>query len=85
MLIDDISSFTHPNAACVQGQTISSAPHFFTAAGIINNSSPPTIIGSSSDNNVTVYVKFKDAWRIKVNSLTTARKHVGVALLITPL
>ena len=82
MPIDDISSFTRPNAACVQWQTFSSAPYFFTA--IVPNSSPPIIIGGSSDkdvtSDVTVYVKSKDTWR-KVDSLTTARKHVGVALL----
>lgn len=77
--VDDISLFTRPNP---QWQKFSSAPYFFTT--IVPNSSPPIIVGGSSDKDVTsdvvLYDISKDLWR-KVDSLTTARKHVGLGLL----
>ena len=81
--VDNISFLTEPDATCTQmWGKFSPTPHFYTA--IVPNSSPPIIIGGSNDkentSDVTLHDKSKDSWR-KVDSLTTARKLVGLGLL----
>ena len=69
-----------------QWQDLSAATHYATAT--IPYSNPPVIIGGKSHFNqggiptsdVFLYDSSKNSWK-KVNSLTSARKHVGVALL----
>ena len=60
----------------------SSAPRSFTA--IVPNSNPPVIIGGSNRKGLTsgvgIYNNSKESWK-KVDSMTTARKHVGLGLL----
>ena len=62
---------------------LSYAPYFHTAT--VPYSNPPVIIGGDDVNDVptcdiTLYDSSKNSWR-KVESLTSARKNVGVALV----
>ena len=69
-----------------QWKIMSPAPHYGTA--IVPYSNPPVIIGGHSHSNqgavptsdVCVYDSSKNSWS-KVDSLTSARKHVGIGLL----
>ena len=75
-----------PGAVPVQWKELSAATHYGTTA--IPYSNPPVIIGGSNCHNqggvptsdVFLYDIHKNLWR-KVDSLTTARDYVGVALL----
>ena len=84
-----ISSLDQPlstGAVTRQWQKLSSATHWDTAT--VPYSNPPVIIGGSSHSNqggvptsdVSLYDSSKNLWR-KVDSLTSARDNVGVALL----
>ena len=84
-----ISSLDQPlstGAVTRQWQKLSSATHWDTAT--VPYSNPPVIIGGSSHadqgsvptSEVSLYDSSKNLWR-KVDSLTSARKNVGVALL----
>ena len=84
-----ISSLDQPlstGAVTRQWQKLSSATHWNTAT--VPYSNPPVIIGGTSHVNqgsvptsdVSLYDSSKNLWR-KVDSLTSARKNVGVALL----
>ena len=84
-----ISSLDQPlstGAVTRQWQKLSVATHWDTAT--VPYSNPPVIIGGQSHYNqgavptsdVFLYDSSKNLWK-KVNSLTSARKHIGVALL----
>ena len=70
-------------ATSTQWKELSAVTHFDTA--IIPYSNPAVIVGGKDINgiaecDVTLYDDVKKSWR-KVDSLTSARGHVGVALL----
>ena len=75
-----------PGAVPVQWKKLSAPTHYFTTT--IPYSNPAVIIGGSNHSNqggartsdVSLYDTRKDLWR-KVDSLTSARSMVGVALL----
>ena len=71
------------SATSNQWKIISSAPHYNTATVPFSN--PPVIIGGNDVKGVctcdiTLYDSSKNSWS-KVDSLTSARSNVGVALL----
>ena len=71
------------SATSNQWKIMSSAPHFNTTT--VPCSNPPVIIGGSDVKGVTtcditLYDSSKNSWS-KVDSLTSARKNVGVALV----
>ena len=64
-------------------EEISPAPHYYSVT--VPYSNPPLIIGGNNvkgvpTSDISLYDTSKKSW-IKVNSLTTARKHVGVATI----
>ena len=71
-----------PGALPVQWKELSAATHFYTAT--IPYSNPAVIIGGRKGgvctSDVSLYDIHKNSWR-KVDSLTSARDNVGVALL----
>ena len=72
-----------PGAVPVQWKKLSAATHWETT--IIPYSNPAVIIGGDNQSDiptsdVSLYDKHKNLWR-KVDSLTSARDNVGVALL----
>ena len=73
-----------PGAVPVQWKKLSPATHYFTTT--IPYSNPAVIIGGSNQSgdvptsDVSLYDTHKNSWR-KVDSLTSARDCVGVALL----
>ena len=81
-----ISSLDQPlstGAVTRQWQKLSSPTHWDTAT--VPYSNPPVIIGGNdvediTTSDVSLYDSSKNLWR-KVDSLTTARKNIGVALL----
>ena len=80
-----ISSLDQPlstGAVTRQWQELSAATHWDTAT--VPYSNPPVIIGGGvkgvPTSDVSLYDSSKNSWR-KVNSLTSARDSVGVALL----
>ena len=80
-----ISSLDQPlSTGTGQWNELSSATHWNTAT--VPYSNPPVVIGGSSPDgatptfDVSLYDSSKNSWR-KVNSLTSARDSVGVALL----
>ena len=81
-----ISSLDQPlstGAVTTQWQELSAATHWATAT--VPYSNPPVIIGGQSHctvptSDVSLYDSSKNLWR-KVDSLTSARKNVEVALL----
>ena len=70
------------SATINQWKELSLAVHYNTAT--VPYSNPPVVIGGSAKGvptcDITLYDSSKNTWR-KVDSLTSARKHVGVALL----
>ena len=71
------------DAVPLQWKKLSAATHYNTA--IIPYSNPPVIIGGEDKSNVptsdvSLYDIHKNSWR-KVDSLTSSRRNVGVALL----
>ena len=81
-----ISSLDQPlstGAVTRQWQKLSSATHWHTVT--VPYSNPPVIIGGDdvediTTSDVSLYDSSKNLWR-KVDSLTSARKNVGVALI----
>ena len=84
-----ISSLDQPlSTGAVTGQSKELSPATYYNTATVPNSNPPVIIGGCGPSNqgavptsdVSLYDSSKNSWR-KVDSLTTARDHVGVALL----
>ena len=87
-----ISSLDNPfstDAISIKWKMLLHTPRFNTVT--VPNSNPLVVIGGSSHDNqgavrtfdVTLYDLSKNSWR-KVDTLTTARSDVGVALLNSP-
>ena len=81
-LILSFNQSLSPGAVPVQWKELSATTHYYTTT--IPYSNPPVIIGGSKGgvptSAVSLYDREKNSWR-KVDSLTTARHCVGVALL----
>ena len=83
-LILSFDQLSLPGAVPVQWKKLSAVKHYYTT--IIPYSKPPVIIGGCNESatvatsDVSMYNLDKNSWR-KVDSLTSARGCIGVALL----
>ena len=86
IITDEIISLDQPLSTGIKWKKMLHATHYDTVT--VPYSNPPLIIGGQSHANqgsvckpdVSLYDVSKNSWR-KVDSLTSARKHVGVALI----
>ena len=78
-----VTTITSSDQVASHWEEISPAPHYETAT--VPYSNPPLIIGGSDvkgvpTSDISLYDTSKKSW-VKVDSLTTARKNVGVATI----